>query len=143
MDRQLERDYLPESIRTRYQLAEYNYALEHIHFPEDEKELLFARKRLVFDEFFLFLLAVRRMKEKREDRESAYVMDRCGEAKRLLHSLPYRLTGAQLRALKEVYGDLAGRKIMNRLIQGDVAREKPSSPCWRSCAPRRTVSREL
>lgn len=83
------------------------------------------------------------MKEKREDRESAYVMDRCGEAKRLLHSLPYRLTGAQLRALKEVYGDLAGRKIMNRLIQGDVGSGKPSSPCWRSCAPRRTVSREL
>ena len=64
------------------------------------------------------------MKEKREDRESAYVMDRCGEAKRLLHSLPYRLTGAQLRALKEVYGDLAGRKIMNRLIQGDVGSGK-------------------
>ena len=124
MDRQLERDYLPESIRTRYQLAEYNYALEHIHFPEDEKELLFARKRLVFDEFFLFLLAVRRMKEKREDRESAYVMDRCGEAGRMLHSLPYQLTGAQLRALKEVYGDLAGRKIMNRLIQGDVGSGK-------------------
>ena len=46
------------------------------------------------------------------------------QAGRLLHSLPYQLTGAQLRALKEVYGDLAGRKIMNRLIQGDVGSGK-------------------
>lgn len=62
-NRGMEREYLPEDIRTRHELAEYNFALEHIHFPSSRQELLFARKRLVFDEFFLFILAVRRLKE--------------------------------------------------------------------------------
>ena len=65
--RQMEREYLPEELRSRYELAEYNYAIEHIHFPADRKELLFARKRLVFDEFLFFLLSVRQLKEKRLD----------------------------------------------------------------------------
>lgn len=122
--RQMERDYLPDSIRRAHELAEYNYALEHIHFPRDEKELLFARKRLVFDEFFLFLLAVRRMREKKENKTSAYIMKRSGESDRLLHKLPYELTGAQKRALGEVFADLESGKIMNRLIQGDVGSGK-------------------
>ena len=59
--RQMVRDYMPLELRVRHELAEYNFAVEHIHFPADRKELLFARKRLVFDEFFLFLRAVRKM----------------------------------------------------------------------------------
>ncbi len=51
-------------------------------------------------------------------------MESCEEVARFNEALPYQLTGAQLRALKEVYGDLAGRKIMNRLIQGDVGSGK-------------------
>lgn len=62
----MEREYLPPRLRSRYELAEYNFAIEHIHFPKDKQELLFARKRLVFDEFLFFLLAVRQLKEKRE-----------------------------------------------------------------------------
>ena len=72
--RQMEREYLPSSLREKYELAEYNYAIEHIHFPSSRQELLFARKRLVFDEFFFFLLAVRRLKEKRQDCRSSFVM---------------------------------------------------------------------
>lgn len=52
------------NFAARYELAEYNYAIEHIHFPADRKELLFARKRLVFDEFLFFLLSVRQVKGK-------------------------------------------------------------------------------
>ena len=50
--RRLEREYMPAVLRRKYELAEINYALEHIHFPSDEKELLFARRRLVFDGIF-------------------------------------------------------------------------------------------
>ena len=57
--RTLERDYLPAGLRIANELAEYNFAIEHIHFPSNEEELKFARKRLVYDEFFFFLLAVR------------------------------------------------------------------------------------
>ena len=53
-NRQMKREYMPAFLRRKYELAEINYALEHIHFPRDQKELLFARKRLVFDEFFMF-----------------------------------------------------------------------------------------
>ncbi len=122
--RRMEREYLPSFLRNKYQLAEYNYAIEHIHFPSDQKELLFARKRLVFDEFFFFLLAVRRLKEKRQDRRSEYVMNHVPELDKLQESLPYALTGAQKKVLEEVRGDLEGGLVMNRLIQGDVGSGK-------------------
>ena len=88
-ERELERDYMPERLREKYELAEYNFALEHIHFPKDEAELLFSRKRLVFDEFFMFLLSVRLLKEKKADTKSLYVMEPRPEVQRLKDSLPY------------------------------------------------------
>ena len=124
LQRQMEREYLPEELRSRYELAEYNYAIEHIHFPADKKELLFARKRLVFDEFFMFLVGVRRLKEHREDKRSAYTMERAREVSGLKAKLPYALTGAQERALEEVYRDMESGLVMNRLIQGDVGSGK-------------------
>ena len=123
-EREMERDYLPSGLRQKYELAEYNFALEHIHFPKDETELLFARKRLVFDEFFLFLLSVRLLKDKKQDKKSSYPMLITEEEKRLKKELPYSLTGAQEKVLAEVYGDLSGGGVMNRLIQGDVGSGK-------------------
>ena len=123
-ERKLERDYMPERLREKYELAEYNFALEHIHFPKDEAELLFSRKRLVFDEFFMFLLSVRLLKEKKADTKSLYVMEPRPEVQRLKDSLPYSLTKAQEKVLKEVYADLSGGQVMNRLVQGDVGSGK-------------------
>lgn len=122
--RQMEREYMPADLRKKYQLAEYNFAIEHIHFPKDRQDLLFARKRLVFDEFFFFLLGVRRLKEKREDMHSSWVMKLAPEVKRLKERLPYRLTNAQEKVLHEVEWDLSGGLVMNRLIQGDVGSGK-------------------
>lgn len=122
--RQLEREYLPPSLREKYELAEYNYAVEHIHFPSSRQELLFARKRLVFDEFFFFLLAVRRLKEKRQDCRSSFVMSHASQVDQLIEALPYSLTEAQNKVLKEVSLDLESGLVMNRLIQGDVGSGK-------------------
>lgn len=122
--RQLEREYLPPSLREKYELAEYNYAIEHIHFPSSRQELLFARKRLVFDEFFFFLLAVRRLKEKRQDCRSSFVMSHASQVDHLIEALPYSLTEAQNKVLKEVSRDLESGLVMNRLIQGDVGSGK-------------------
>ena len=124
LQRQMEREYLPEELRSRYELAEYNYAIEHIHFPADKKELLFARKRLVFDEFLFFLLSVRRLKEKRQDLKSRYIIPKSPEVDRLLAALPYELTGAQKKVLEEVRKDLESGLVMNRLVQGDVGSGK-------------------
>ena len=122
--RRLEREYLPEDIRRRYELAEYNFAIEHIHYPKDRQDLLFARKRLVFDEFFFFLAAVGRLKEKREDLKSDFPMKEVPEPEILLSSLPYQLTKAQMRTWKEVSSDMCSGRAMNRLVQGDVGSGK-------------------
>ncbi len=122
--RQMEKEYLPAYIRKKYELAEYNYAIQHIHFPENRQELLFARKRLVFDEFFLFILAVRRLKEKRGQHRGRYVMKKTPQVRELVEKLPYELTNAQKKVLSEVESDLTGGLAMNRLVQGDVGSGK-------------------
>lgn len=122
--RTLERDYLPAGLRIANELAEYNFAIEHIHFPSNEEELKFARKRLVYDEFFFFLLAVRHLKEKRQNVQSPFHIEKQDECRKLLAELPYRLTNAQLRTLEEVLRDLKSGSVMNRLIQGDVGSGK-------------------
>ena len=122
--RVMEKDYLPAGLRGSNELAEYNFAIEHIHFPEDQADLMAARKRLVYDEFFLFLLAVRRLKESREDLKSSFIFEKDTESRRLEAALPYALTEAQKRTLSQVYADLKSGKVMNRLIQGDVGSGK-------------------
>ncbi len=122
--RRMIRDYLPADLRKKHELAEYNFAIEHIHFPADRKELLFARKRLVFDEFFLFLMAVRRLKDKRVNKTCPFEINLSEEVNSFQASLPYSLTGAQQKVLDEVYADITGGQVMNRLVQGDVGSGK-------------------
>lgn len=122
--RQMEREYLPAGLREKYGLAEINYALEHIHFPANREELMFSRKRLVFDEFFMFLMSVRLLKDKKEDKKSAYPFTISGEMASVEERLPYALTRAQKKVIREVYADLSGGHIMTRLIQGDVGSGK-------------------
>ena len=120
----LSREYLPADIRCRQQLPEYNFAIQAIHFPTEEESLRLARKRLVFDEFFLFLLALRRMREQATEQENSCPMMPCKETEELLAKLPYALTGAQMKVWQEIQADLAGKGMMSRLIQGDVGSGK-------------------
>lgn len=120
----LDTEYLPERIRNEQQLAEYNFSLRTIHFPVKREDLLLARKRLVFDEFFLFILALRQMKEQTEDMVNECVIHPGASAEQLLSSLPYELTGAQKRVWNEIQADLKGETVMNRLVQGDVGSGK-------------------
>lgn len=122
--RKLEQDWLPSGLRKKNELAEYNFAIEHIHFPEDEKELFFARKRLVYDEFFLFILKVRRLKEKRSEIKSSFAIKNDTLCRSVWSKLPYSLTAAQERTLNEVLADMRSGMAMNRLIQGDVGSGK-------------------
>lgn len=119
-----EEEYLPEDILKEYGLISRIHALGQIHFPKDFDSLLEARKRLVFDEFFLFLLSVRKMKEYNEALATDYPMIETAWTNRFLEALPYRLTAAQRRVWTEVERDLVSDKCMNRLIQGDVGSGK-------------------
>lgn len=117
-------DYLPDKLREKYALEDYDQAVAHIHHPKDKAQLLSARKRLVFDEFFLFLMSVRRLKENRAGKRSVFPMVPAKEAADLKKALPYRLTPPQERTWREVEEDLCGELVMDRLIQGDVGSGK-------------------
>lgn len=122
----LSRDYLPEDIRQRLYLAETNFALENIHFPESQEALAAARRRLVFDEFFQFILAAQLQKKQMERVKNEFVFRPMegSWADEVVSKLPYDLTGAQKRTLREVRENMRGDTIMQRLIQGDVGSGK-------------------
>lgn len=124
LEENLFRDYLPAKIRDKYQLCEYNYAIKQIHFPDDMETLITARKRLVFDEFFLFILSMQYHKEKRIKDENEFEFMNDSFTDDLIAKLPYDLTGAQKRALLDVKKDMRSPYVMQRLIQGDVGSGK-------------------
>lgn len=123
-DEQLFCDYLPAEIRDTYQLCEYNYAMKQIHFPDDMDTLITARKRLVFDEFFLFILSMQYRKEKQIKDANEFEFQTDSFTDDLIAKLPYELTGAQKRALSDVKSDMRSPYVMQRLIQGDVGSGK-------------------
>ncbi|MBR0106906.1 MAG: ATP-dependent DNA helicase RecG [Lachnospiraceae bacterium] len=116
-------EYLPEEILAKYDLRDPESALRSMHFPADEADLISGRSRMVFEEFFLFLLALKRLRQTAADGGTAPVLDGT-DADRLMAALPYELTGAQKRAWEEIRRDLASGKPMNRLLQGDVGSGK-------------------
>lgn len=122
--RPLHGEYLPEEIRERYQLADANYAIRTVHFPKNMQELLTARKRLVFDEFLLFVLAIQLLKEKTEEAPNTFPMKPVWTIEEIIEGLPYDLTGAQKNVWHEIERDLSGHKLMSRLVQGDVGSGK-------------------
>lgn len=120
----LEREPLPEQIRLKYHLAEYNYALRGIHFPEDKEVFCHARKRLVFDEFAAFIYSLRKLKEESGRSENRFRISPSGEVERFIKELPYELTEAQKRVWREIEADLKKNLSMSRLVQGDVGSGK-------------------
>lgn len=120
----LQRETIPESIRQRYHLCEYNYALRGIHFPADKTMYMHARKRLVFEEFLEFLLAIRQLKEEKETSVNGCRMKPKQEVDDFLAQLPFELTNAQKKVWKEIRKDMRGDYTMSRLVQGDVGSGK-------------------
>lgn len=119
-----EKEYLPQRILEEYDLISSTKAFFNIHFPKNIEELTKARRRLVFDEFFLFLIGVRRLKDEVVGLDTQYPMIETAWTERLLQNLPYKLTNAQIKVWEEIKRDLTGTKCMNRLIQGDVGSGK-------------------
>ncbi len=117
-------DLLPSRIRLRYGLAEYNYAVRGIHFPEDKEVFYHARDRLVFEEFLAFILSIRKLKDKNEKLANEYVIGMKPETEAFLQGLPFRLTEAQKKVWNEIAKDMAGETAMSRLVQGDVGSGK-------------------
>lgn len=123
-EQDLKAEFLPDDLKEYYHLADDNYAISAIHFPANMQELLVARKRLVFDEFLLFILAVQILKGKTEEAPNAFPMKPVWTTEQVIEGLPYQLTKAQLNAWHEVERDLCGHTLMSRLVQGDVGSGK-------------------
>ena len=111
-------DPLPAEMRTRRSLCTLAYAQRHIHKPVDRESLLIARRRLVYDEFLLFALGAA-LSGKRT-REHGAPPCKNGDVSGLTRQLPYRLTGAQTRAIEDIRRDMAGDIPMSRILVGDV-----------------------
>ena len=121
---------LPENILKEERLMSYADALQAIHFPMDKEELTEARKRLVFHEFFFFLLMLRDSKAAVEKVKNQAPMLETAETKRFLEKLPYKLTNAQLKVIEEIKADMTGETVMSRLVQGDVGSGKTIVAIW-------------
>lgn len=114
----------PLAMRREYGLTDHKSALRQIHFPVGKEEMLTARKRLVFEEFFGFMQELQALKSKRSLALSSYAIEDRGGCERLLSLLPYSLTAPQMRTFQEIQRDLASGTVMNRLVQGDVGSGK-------------------
>lgn len=123
-DLQLTYDYLPENIRKREGLCEYNFAIRQVHFPDDMENLMIARKRLVFDEFFFFVLNMQLQKEKKILIPNDFPIENETVIPYILSHLPYSLTRAQKKCFDEIVADMKRGVAMQRLVQGDVGSGK-------------------
>ena len=123
-EQNLQAEYLADEYKEKYHLADRNFAVPAIHFPKNMQELLSARRRLVFDEFLLFILAVQRLKEKTEEAPNEFPMHPVWTTEKIIEDLPYDLTKAQLNVWHEIERDLSGQALMSRLVQGDVGSGK-------------------
>lgn len=116
---------LPDYVLKENSLMALPYALRNIHFPTDAESLRRARYRLKFEELFLLQLSLLKQKFIRSRGENGIMMPKVGEDFNLCYNaLPYQLTGAQKRVIKEIRTDLMSGHQMNRLLQGDVGSGK-------------------
>ncbi len=116
---------LPEYILEKENLVPLAFAIKNIHFPPNIDALRKAEKRLKFEELFLLQLALLKHKFKNQNSRASFVLSKIGEHfNSCYNALPYSLTSAQKRVIKEIHKDIKSGKQMNRLLQGDVGSGK-------------------
>ncbi len=117
---------LPSEIVEKYSLMPLLEALSNLHFPQNPEKLQKARERMKFEELFYLQLHILRYSRERGRRIRGHVLTRIGEYFNTYYSkfIPFDLTGAQKRVLKEIRNDMRTGRQMNRLLQGDVGSGK-------------------
>jgi len=116
---------LPAPLMDRFKLLPKSVALRNIHFPENNRTLSEAQRRLKFEELFYIQLGLLKQKSLRLNTLQGRFLPRIGmHFYHAYHRLPFSLTNAQQRVLKEIRSDVVGGKQMNRLLQGDVGSGK-------------------
>ncbi|WP_225859989.1 MULTISPECIES: ATP-dependent DNA helicase RecG [Chitinophaga] len=120
------RENIPASVIHQYRLMGRATAFFKIHLPASEEEAALARRRLKFEELFIAQIRICRLKLRRKMLSHGFLFDKVGDIFNQFYNefLPFPLTGAQKRVLKEIRQDTMGGKQMNRLLQGDVGSGK-------------------
>ncbi len=114
-------DPLPEKLREKYQLAELKEALAAVHFPKSPRDVVFGRRRLIFEELLYFQLGLGLYSGREKDRNHFPI----GIPKKdFLNLQPFAPTASQTRSVQEILGDMQSDFAMNRLLQGDVGSGK-------------------
>lgn len=117
-------EFFHNDFRKTYQLMDFSKAIQDIHFPKGTQDLILARRRIAFDEFFFFLIRIRQQKENMKKEQNPYHFITDNWMDEAVKALPFKLTKAQLKTLEEIKRDLNGPHIMQRLVQGDVGSGK-------------------
>ena len=117
-------EMLPSEILENNRLCPMEYALENIHYARDVKALQEARYRFIYDELLVLQTGLFAVRRNLRNSENGISFDSRVDISEYTELLPYRLTGAQERAVTEIMADLESSKVMNRLIQGDVGSGK-------------------
>ena len=115
---------LPEYLLKEYNLENINDATKHIHFPDEFKDFKIARNRLVFEELLSVQLALLELKNSYMNEEQGIKFSKEVKMSEVIHTLPFKLTKAQLKVLEEIDNNMESDKSMNRLLQGDVGSGK-------------------
>lgn len=116
---------LPDYVMKEKGLVPLRYALQNIHFPQNQEALAKATYRLKFEELFFLQLSLLKQKYVRSRSEHGIMMPKVGaDFNACFNALPYELTGAQKRVIKEIRADMMSGRQMNRLLQGDVGSGK-------------------
>ena len=115
-------EVMPAALREQYGLCDAPTAYRNIHAPASFEALAAARHRLIFEEFFIFSVGLSLLRTSRSRKQRLpFALPELAEFEAVL---PFRLTGAQRRAIGEIAADLSGGSVMNRLVQGDVGSGK-------------------
>ncbi len=117
-------DVFPEELRKKYGLAEINFCINNIHFPESQDTLGLARRRLIFEEFFMLQSGLIHIKKINNEGKKGICFDKTVDIQGFIDKLPFKLTSAQKRVFEEISKDMESPNIMNRLVQGDVGSGK-------------------
>lgn len=117
-------DILPKALVSQYKFLPYEKAVFRMHFPENKEEYIEARKRFVYEEFLVFILALRRNRRDENRTGNHFCFQEQPEIDHFLAKLPFDLTAAQTRVWNEIRRDMQGDYVMSRLVQGDVGSGK-------------------
>lgn len=117
-------EIIPKYLRDKYKLCDIKQALMNIHYPKDKESYIRARYRLAFEELFILQLGLLLIKTKNAKDNKGIAFKSNEGISDFINSLPFELTNAQKRVIKEIQEDMQSKKQMNRLVQGDVGSGK-------------------